>query len=50
VIVQPAKLETVDHSTYTLLVDAKGKGRVIYDSQVKTSDVVSDLERLRQAP
>jgi protein SCO1/2 len=50
VIVQPAKLETVDHSTYTLLVDAKGKGRVIYDSQVKASDVVSDLERLRQAP
>src|SRR4029450_4869107 len=32
--------ELVDHSAYTMLVDANGEGRVIYDSGVKAKDGV----------
>ena len=38
--------ELVDHTAYTMLVDETGKGRVIYDSQVKASDVVHDIRVL----
>jgi protein SCO1/2 len=38
--------ELVDHTAYTMLVDESGKGRVIYDSQVKAKDVVHDVDAL----
>jgi protein SCO1 len=38
--------ELVDHSAYTMLVDANGEGRVIYDSGVKAKDVVHDVDEL----
>jgi protein SCO1/2 len=38
--------ELVDHTAYTMLVDETGKGRVIYDSQVKAKDVVHDVRAL----
>jgi protein SCO1 len=38
--------ELVDHTAYTMLVDETGKGRVIYDSQVKAKDVVHDVRTL----
>ena len=37
--------ELVDHTAYTMLVDASGDGRVIYDSQVKAKAVVHDVDR-----
>jgi len=41
--------ERVDHTAYTMLVDASGDGRVIYDSQVKAKDVVHDARVLLQS-
>jgi protein SCO1 len=41
--------ERVDHTAYTMLVDASGDGRVIYDSQVKAKDVVHDVDELLAA-
>jgi protein SCO1 len=41
--------ELVDHTAYTMLVDASGDGRVIYDSQVKAKDVVHDVDELLAA-
>ena len=38
--------ELVDHTAYTMLVDQEGLGRVIYDSGVKSADVVHDVEVL----
>jgi protein SCO1/2 len=38
--------ELVDHTAYTMLVDASGDGRVIYDSQVKAKAVVHDVDQL----
>ena len=38
--------ELVDHTAYTMLVDESGKGRVIYDAQVKAKDVVHDVDAL----
>jgi len=38
--------ERVDHTAYTMLVDASGDGRVIYDSQVKAKAVVHDVDQL----
>jgi protein SCO1 len=39
----------VTHVAYTLLVDPKGKERVIYDAQVKAAQVVHDLRALLAA-
>jgi protein SCO1/2 len=38
--------ELVDHTAYTMLVDEKGDGRVIYDAGVKAEDVVHDVDEL----
>lgn len=38
--------DLVDHVAYTLLVDRSGKGRVLYDSQVKSARVVHDVRLL----
>jgi protein SCO1/2 len=38
--------ESVDHSAYELLVDPDGKGRVIYDAQVRPAAVVHDVRVL----
>jgi protein SCO1/2 len=41
--------ELVDHVAYTLLIDRSGKGRVLYDSQVKSAQVVHDVRLLLAA-
>ena len=41
--------ELVDHVAYTLLVDRTGKSRVLYDSQVKSAQVVHDVRLLLAA-
>ena len=38
--------ELVDHTAYTMLVDEKGEGRVIYDASAKAKDVVHDVDEL----
>lgn len=40
------KAGVVDHVAYTALVDPAGKERVLYNSQVKSQQVVHDLRRL----
>jgi len=40
------KPDLVDHVAYTVLVDRRGKRRVVYDSQVKAQQVVHDLRVL----
>lgn len=40
--------ELVDHVAYTALVDRAGRQRVLYDSQVKTRQVLHDLRVLMQ--
>ena len=35
--------ELVTHSAYTLLVDPEGRGRAMYDAQVKADDVAHDV-------
>ena len=47
VAVNPNNLDLVDHTAYELLVDPKGIGRVIYDSQVRTSAVIHDVRALQ---
>jgi protein SCO1 len=37
---------TVNHSAYTLLLDAKGRERVLYDSRVRPGAVVHDVRAL----
>ena len=41
--------KTVSHSSFEILIDPSGKGRVIYDSQVKAGDVLHDLRALGDA-
>jgi protein SCO1/2 len=41
--------ELVDHAAYTALVDRSGRQRVLYDSQVKTRQVLHDLRVLMRA-
>jgi protein SCO1/2 len=38
--------ELVDHVAYTLLVDRSGKGRVLYNSRVRSAQVVHDVRIL----
>jgi protein SCO1/2 len=38
--------ELVDHSAYTVLIDQDGKARALYDSQVRSQDVVHDVRVL----
>lgn len=47
IAVQPAGSTTiVNHSSWELLVTPDGKGRVLYDAQVKAGQVVHDLRAL----
>jgi protein SCO1/2 len=41
--------DVVDHVAYTVLVDPRGKERLIYDSQVKAAAVVHDVRTLLTA-
>jgi len=43
----PGPSNTVGHSSFEVLIDPKGRERVYYDAQVRTKDVLQDLERLR---
>jgi protein SCO1/2 len=38
--------DTVNHSAYTVLVDARGDERVLYDAQVEPAQVVHDVKLL----
>ncbi|HEX6763754.1 MAG TPA: SCO family protein [Gaiellaceae bacterium] len=42
----PGPAATVDHSSFELLVDPKGRERAYYDSRVRANDVLHDLQRL----
>ena len=46
ILVRPGKLGTVDHAAYEMLVDPKGRARLIYDPRVKAGDVVHDIALL----
>lgn len=46
IAVLPPKNGMVSHSLFEILVDPDGKERLIYDSQIKTSDLVHDLTQL----
>jgi protein SCO1/2 len=46
IAVQPGPKGTVSHSAYTLLVDRRGRQRVLYDAQVKPAAVLHDLRAL----
>lgn len=46
VAVDPAQLDTVDHTAYELLVDPSGRGRLVYTANVKARDVLHDLREL----
>jgi protein SCO1 len=46
VAVNPGNLDSVDHTAYTVLIDSRGRERVIYDSKVRPRDVVHDVRRL----
>jgi protein SCO1 len=43
---QPGPDQTINHSAYTMLLDAGGHERVLYDAQVKPTDVLHDLRAL----
>jgi protein SCO1/2 len=40
------KPDVVDHVAYTVLVDPKGRMRLLYDAQVKAREVLHDLRLL----
>jgi protein SCO1/2 len=46
IIVQPGQLDTVDHAAYEMLVDPKGRARLIWSPKASTSDVVHDVKLL----
>jgi protein SCO1/2 len=46
ILVRPGKLDTVDHAAYEMLVDPKGRARLIYNPTVKAADVVHDIKAL----
>ena len=45
--VNPKRLDEVDHSAYTMLVDRYGRGIVVYGPKVKTSMLLHDLRLMR---
>lgn len=45
----PGSTELVAHSSWELLVTPEGKGRVLYDAQVRASQVVHDIRLLMDA-
>jgi protein SCO1 len=46
VAVNPGDLDSVDHTAYTVLIDSRGRERVIYDAKVRPRDVVHDVRSL----
>jgi protein SCO1/2 len=46
ILVRPGKLDTVDHAAYEMLVDPKGRARLIYNPMVKAADIVHDVREL----
>jgi len=46
VAARPGPRGTVTHSTFEILVDPKGRERVIYDSSITTDELTSDLTKL----
>jgi protein SCO1/2 len=46
ILLRPGKLDTVDHAAYEMLVDPKGRARLIYNPTVKAADVVHDIKAL----
>jgi protein SCO1/2 len=46
VAVNPGNLDSVDHTAYTVLIDSRGRERVIYDAKVRPRDVVHDVRSL----
>ena len=46
VAAQPGPRGTVTHSTFEILVDPKGKERLIYDATIKASQLTGDLQKL----
>ncbi len=46
VAANPGDLDSVDHTAYTVLIDGRGRQRVIYDSKVRPLDVVRDVRRV----
>ena len=46
IAVQPGLKGTVTHSAYTLLIDRRGRQRVLYDAQAKAAAVRHDLRLL----
>jgi len=46
VAAQAGPEDTVDHSSYTLLVDRAGMSRVIYGAQIRPREVLEDLRAL----
>ena len=40
------KAGDIDHTLYTLLIDRRGRGRVLYDATVLPSEIVHDLRLL----
>jgi protein SCO1/2 len=50
IAVQPGPERTVAHSSYTLLVDAEGRSRLVYDSRFTAAQVLADLRTLGSSP
>jgi protein SCO1 len=46
ILVQPGKLDTVDHAAYEMLVDPKGRAKLIWSPKATTADVVHDVKLL----
>jgi protein SCO1 len=46
VVAVARRADLVDHVAYTMLVDRRGKERLVYDSHVRASDVAHDLRVL----
>jgi protein SCO1/2 len=46
VAAQPGPHGAVTHSTFEILIDPKGKERLLYDATITTADLVGDLSKL----
>ena len=46
ILVKPGQLETVDHAAYEMLVDPKGRAKLIWSPKATTADVVHDVKLL----
>jgi hypothetical protein len=38
--------KSIGHSAYEMLIDPSGRGRFIYDAQVRAADVIHDIRVL----